>query len=97
MRVSPVRLGEQITELSPSWRGHSKRPGDVRVEKLCQEEIAVERLPERGGLRQGGMLTNTGFVFHECSSYSNIHPCAAAACQAWCSYGSAIMSGIQIL
>lgn len=82
---SPVCAGVQkhrITEQSFSWRGDSKRPGDVRVDRQCQEERAVERVPERSGLEKAGMLTNTGFVFHECSTYSGIHPCGAVTGQA---------------
>lgn len=86
----------RITEQSPSWPGDAGRPGDVRVERLCQEEEAVERLPERrSGRGQEGMLTSTGFVFHEYSSYSGIHPCGAPVCQAWWLNGRG--SYIQIL
>ncbi|KAM7387758.1 hypothetical protein PAMP_023976 [Pampus punctatissimus] len=72
----------QITERSPSWRGGSKRPGDVRVERQCQEERAAERLPERSGLVQTGMLTSMSFIFHEYSCHSGIHPCGAELYQA---------------
>lgn len=59
----------------------------------------MERLPERSGLGQAGMLTSMGFVFHEYSSYSGIHPYGAElgqACWWWCMSGiwSYIHTGI---
>lgn len=85
----------RITEQSPSWRGGSKRPGDVRVEIQCQEERAVGKLPERSGFGQAGMLTSMSFVFHEYSSHSGIHPCGAELVQACRLYGSGLWSYIQ--
>lgn len=56
----------------------------------------MQGLPERSGLGQAGMLTSTGFVFHEYSSNSGIHPCGAELGQAcWCSVESGIWSYIH--
>lgn len=48
------------------------------MERLCQDV----RLPERSGLGEAGMLTNAGFIFHECCTDSGIHPCGAERGQA---------------
>lgn len=61
----------------PHGEGGSKRPGDVRAERLCQEDRAVERLPGRRGLGRAGMLTSMRSVVHEHRSCSGIHPCGA--------------------
>lgn len=66
---------------------------------MCQEDRAVERVPDKSGLGHAGMLTSMGFAFHEYSSYSGIHPCGVERDQAcwWCTSGiwSFLLTGID--
>lgn len=88
--LNPLTQRNPRAQANPVSYVQEQEPDKSRVHRITEQRPSCREGPgeavsggEGCGEASGEGRTQPGFVFHEYSSYSRIHPCGAPPCQAW--------------